>query len=153
LDTETLRLADWGSVMESVELVGGGLAEWPSGTGPRGETIAPAAYIDVSESPHLLELPHHFHAAGIAAWQASAVWEQEPFALAVTVSAPVQAAFRIPLDAARHAALISAVLREGGVYLCPTTPKHGVNARLARDHSVWVAVDRSFAATWNAARG
>ena len=134
--------------MDTVELVGGGLAEWPSGKGPRGETIAPAAYIDVSAAPHLLELPHHFHAAGMDGWRAAAVWEVEPLALAVTVSAPVEASFRVPLDATRHVALINAVLRDGGIYVCPTTPRLGINARLARDHSVWVDVDRSFADTW-----
>ena len=139
--------------MDSVELVGGGLAEWPSGKGPRGETIAAAAYVDVSEAPHLLDLPHQFHGAGIAAWRASATWEEEPLALVVQVSAPTQATFCIPLDAARHAALINAVLRDGGIYVCPTTPKLGINARLARDHSVWVEVDQGYAATWNAARG
>jgi hypothetical protein len=139
--------------MDTVELVGGGLAEWPSGKGPRGETIAPAAYIDASNAPHLLDLPHAFHAAGMAGWQAHAVWETEPLALVVTVSAPTEAAFRVPLDAAKHAALINAVLRDGGIYVCPTTPKHGINARLARDHSVWVDVDRSLADSWRTPRG
>ena len=124
------------------------MAEWPSGKGPRRETIAPAAYVDVSAAPHLLNLPHHFHAAGMSGWQASGAWEAEPLALVVTISAPVEASFRVPLDATRHAALINAVLRDGGIYVCPTTPRLGINARLARDHSVWVDVDRSFAETW-----
>jgi hypothetical protein len=134
--------------LDTVELVGGGLAEWPSGKGPRGETIAPAAYVDVSSAPHLLGLPHHFHAAGAGGWQADATWETEPLALVVAVNAPVEMSFRVPLDATRHAALINAVLRDGGIYVCPTTPRLGINARLARDHSVWVDADRSFAETW-----
>jgi hypothetical protein len=52
-----------GARVDTVELVGGGLAEWPPGKGPRGETIAPAAFVDVTGAEHLLELPRHFHAA------------------------------------------------------------------------------------------
>lgn len=125
--------------MDSVELVGGGLAEWPSGKGPRGETIAPCAYIDVSGAEHLLELPHQFHAAGDA-WRAHGSWQQVPLALTVTVTAPVTAEFQVPLDAAKHGALINAVRRDGGIYVCTTTPRHGINARLARDQSFWVGV-------------
>jgi hypothetical protein len=138
--------------MDTVELVGGGLAEWPSGKGPRGESIAPAAYLDVSTAPHLLNLPHEFHGVGIAGWEAAAVWETEPFALTVTVRRPVEAEFRVPLDAGRHAALVTAILRDGGIYIVPTTPRLGINARLARDNSVWVEVDRSFAETWRTMR-
>ena len=139
--------------MDTVELVGGGLAEWPPGRGPRGETIAPAAYVDVSGAEHLLELPHQFHGVGVAGWRASGVWEREPFGLVIGVTAPVAAAFRVPLNAAKHAALISAVLRDGGIYVCTTTPRLGINARLARDNSFWVDVDRGFAQTWRAMRG
>jgi len=138
--------------IETVELVGGGLAEWPAGKGPRGETIAPAAFLDVTGAEHLLELPHSFHAAGIAAWEAEGVWQTEPLALDVHVRTPVEVAFRVPLEAGRHAALITAVLRDGGIYVVPTTPRHGINARLARDGSVWVAVDRGFAETWRRMR-
>jgi hypothetical protein len=137
----------------TVELVGGGLAEWPHGQGPRGETIAPAAFVDVSGSEHLLELPHHFHVAGITAWRARAGLQVEPAALTVTVSAPVEAAFRMPLDARKHAALLSAVVRDAGIYVVPTTPRFGINARLARDQSVWVEVDADFADTWKMIRG
>lgn len=133
--------------MDTVELVGGGLAEWPSGAGPRGETIAPAAYVDVSTAEHLLDLPHRFHAAGDA-WKCAGVFEPEPLALTVHVTEPVAASFRIPLDAAKHAALIGAVLRDSGIYICVTTPRHGINARLARDQSFWIDVDQSFAQTW-----
>src|SRR3712207_5845330 len=93
----------------TVELVGGGLAEWPSGQGLRGETIAPAAFLDVSGAEHLLDLPHHFHAAGPAGWKASAALQTDPPALLVTVSAPTGAVFRVPVDAQKHAALITAV--------------------------------------------
>jgi len=126
----------------SVELVGGGLAEWPSGKGPRGETIAPAAFLDVSGAEHLLELPHTFHAVGITGWSARAVWQQEPLALSVTVDAPLTTGFVVPFDARKHAALIAAIRRDSGIYLVFTTPRLGINARLARDGSVWVAVER-----------
>lgn len=137
----------------SVELVGGGLAEWPSGKGPRGETIAPAAFVDVTGAEHLLELAHHFHAADAGGWQASARWLREPFSLEVEVQAPVTAAFRVPLEARRHAALINAALRDGGIYVTPTVPRLGINARLARDGSVWVEVDRGFAEHWKEIQG
>lgn len=139
--------------IDAVELVGGGLAEWPSGKGPRGETIAPAAYVDVSGAEHLLDLPHQFHAVGMAVWQARGTWQTDPLALTITVSAPVEAAFQIPLDAQKHAALINAVLRDGGIYIVTTTPRLGINARLARDQSVWVDVDREFAEAWKRMRG
>jgi hypothetical protein len=136
----------------TVELVGGGLAEWPQGQGPRGETIAPAAFVDVTGGEHLLELPHHFHRAGIAAWKARADLQTEPASLTVTVTAPVEVAFRAPLDAHKHAALVSAVVRDAGIYIVPTTPRFGINARLARDQSVWVDVDADFAETWKKIR-
>lgn len=135
-----------------VELVGGGLAEWPSGQGPRGETVAPAAYIDVSGHEALLELPHRFHEATAATWQCTGVWQLDPPALAVQVSGPATASFRIPLVPARHGPLIDAALREGGLYLCPTTPRHGINARLARDHSFFCVVDRGFVEQWKTLR-
>lgn len=138
---------------ETVELVGGGLAEWPPGKGPRGETIAPCAYVDVSGAEHLLELPHQFHAAGLAGWRATGTWEIDPLALIVTVGEPATAALRIPLQAAKHAALINAVLRDGGLYICTTTPRLGINARLARDNSFWADVDRTFTETWRTLRG
>jgi hypothetical protein len=137
---------------DTVDLVGGGLAEWPSGKGPRGETIAPAAFVDVTGAEALLELPHAFHAAGIAAWRAVGSLRAEPPALDVTVTAPVEASFHVPLDPRRHAALITAVLRDGGIYIVPTTPRHGINARLARDSGVWVEVDQAFAETWKRMR-
>jgi len=140
------------AAIDTVELVGGGLAEWPSGKGPRGETIAPAAFVDVSGAEGLLELPHQFHAAGVAAWRAAGVLVEDPPRLDITVMAPVQAAFRVPLDARRHAALVAAMLRDGGIYVVPTTPRHGINARLARDNGVWVEVDRAFAETWKRMR-
>lgn len=137
----------------TVELVGGGLAEWPSGKGPRGETIAPAAFVDVSGAEHLLELPHHFHAAGPAGWKATAELQSEPAALTVTVSAPLEAVFEVPLDVQKHAALINAVVRDAGIYIVTTTPRFGISARLARDQSVWVEADPEFAGTWKAMRG
>src|SRR5215212_464588 len=97
----------------SVELVGGGLAEWPAGKGPRGETIAPAAFLDVTGAEGLLELPHAFHSAGVAGWHACGVLLAEPPTLEVTVTAPVAVRFRVPLDVRRHAALVTALLRDG----------------------------------------
>lgn len=137
----------------TVELVGGGLAEWPSGTGPRGETIAAAAFVDASGAEHLIDLPHRFHEVGSTGWTCRGVWERDPLALTITVERPLQASLRIPLDAARHGALVDAILRDGGIYVCPTTPRHGLNARLARDHSFHVEVDRGFAEEWRARRG
>lgn len=136
-----------------MELVGGGLAEWPAGQGPRGETIAPAAFVDVTGAEHLLELPHHFHAAGVAGWQARATLQPDPPVLSVSVSAPVAVTFQVPLDPGKHAAMIAAVVRDAGIYLVPTTPRFGINARLARDQSIWVAVDAEFADTWKKLRG
>lgn len=141
--------------MESfaVALVGGGLAEWPSGTGPRGETIAPAAFVDVTGAEHLLELPRHFHGAEASAWHAVGMLASAPPALHVSVKAPIESAFHIPIEPGRHAALVTAMLRDGGIYVVPTTPRYGINARIARDGSVWVAVDASNAETWKVIRG
>jgi hypothetical protein len=140
------------TLLPEVQLVGGGLAEWPPGRGPRGETIAPAAFLDVSGHEALLALPRLFHDSQPESWQCEGVWEAEPLALMVSVRAPAEVGFRIPLDPARHAPLIDAALRHGGLYLCPTTPRLGINARLARDHSFFCAVDRSFAERWRAIR-
>jgi hypothetical protein len=138
--------------LPALELVGGGLAEWPAGQGPRGETLAPAAFVDASGHDDLLDLPHRFHEAGAAGWDCAGTWEVEPLALVVRVRAPLEAAFRIPLDPARHAALIVSILRDGVLYLCPTTPRLGINARLARDHSFFCPVDQGFAAEWQRLR-
>lgn len=138
--------------LPALELVGGGLAEWPDGRGPRGETIAPAAFLDASGYDGVLDLPHRFREAGIEAWHCAGEWEAEPLGLVVRVRAPVEAAFRIPLDRLRHGALIDSLLREGGCYICPTTPRLGINARLARDQSFYCTVDPGFAPTWRALR-
>lgn len=134
----------------SLELVGGGLAEWPPGQGPRGESIAPAAFVDATGQEDLLALPHRFHEAGAGAWQCEGDFEEPPLALVVRVRAPVEAEFRVPLDGRRHAALVDAVLRDGALYICTTTPRLGLNARLARDQSFFCAVDRGFAERWRA---
>lgn len=143
-----------------LELVGGGLAEWPSGQGPRGESIAPAAFVDASDHDHLLALPHRFHEVGASRWDCIGVWEVGGAAaserraasppppavtLLVRVRAPVAAAFRIPFQPARHRPLIEAMLRDGTLYICPTTPRLGLNARLARDNSFFCLVDRESA--------
>ncbi len=124
--------------LPALELVGGGLAEWPSGQGPRGETIAAAAFIDATAHPAIAELPHRFHEAG-AGWMCAGHIQGDPPALVVRVSAPVEIAFRVPVDSVRHAPLLSALHRDGGLYLCPTTVRLGINARLARDHSFYCA--------------
>lgn len=139
--------------LPALELVGGGLAEWPSGQGPRGESIAPAAFVDASGHDGVLALPHHFHQAGAGAWECEGAWQAEPLTLLVRVRAPVEAAFTIPFNPARHGPLVDAILRDGALYICPTTPRMGINARLARDNSFFCAVDQSFAAQWRASRG
>ncbi len=139
--------------MPDVELVGGGLAEWPAGQGPRGESLAAAAFVDASGHDDLLALPHQFHEAGIGGWRCEGVWQVEPLALVIAVRAPVDVAFRLPFHPARHAALIDAILRDGAVYICPTTPRLGLNARLARDQSFFCAVDQTFGAQWRAMKG
>jgi hypothetical protein len=139
--------------LRELELVGGGLAEWPSGQGPRGETIAAAAYVDASGHDDLLALPHRFHEAGADVWRCDGGWEADPLAFVVRVRAPLEAAFRVPLNPSRHAALVEAMLRDGALYLCPTTPRLGINARLARDQSFFVAVDRGFLDEWRRMRG
>lgn len=140
------------NALPNVELVGGGLAEWPPGQGPRGETIAPAAFVDAGGHDDLLALPHYFRAVGLDAWQCTGTWEADPLALVVRVRIPVQAVFRVPLDPARHAPLIDAILRDGALYICTTSLRLGINARLARDHSFVCVVDRGFAEQWRALR-
>ncbi len=135
-----------------VDLVGGGLAEWPAGQGPRGETVAPAAFVDVSGHDTLLDLPHAFHDAGAAAWRCHGAWEASPPALVVAVEAPVEATFRIPLDPAKHGPLVEAALRDGTLYICTTSPRLGLNARMARDRSFPCTVDQTFAETWRSLR-
>jgi hypothetical protein len=138
--------------LPELELVGGGLAEWPSGQGPRGESIAAAAFVDASGHDELLALPHRFHEAGIEGWECTGVWEDEPPALVVRVRVPIEAAFRVPIDPTRHAPLVDAALRDGALYICTTSPRLGLNARLARDQSFFCAVDQSFATRWRSLR-
>ncbi len=124
----------------ALDLVGGGLAEWPSGQGPRGETIAAAAFVDATGHDVIAGLPHQFHEAG-ASWSCAATWQAEPPALVVRVTAPVLVSFSVPLDRVRHGPLLAAARRDGGLYICPTTVHLGINARLARDHSFYCAAE------------
>lgn len=135
-----------------LELVGGGLAEWPSGQGPRGETVAPAIFVDANGHPEILALPDRFHQVGDPLWQCGSTWETEPIALVVEITSPTALAFKIALDRQRHAAIIDALLREGGCYVAPTSPRYGINARMMRDHSFYCSIDRGFTDTWKEMR-
>ncbi|MGI8970218.1 MAG: hypothetical protein ACR2HB_05870 [Dehalococcoidia bacterium] len=131
--------------METATVVGGGLAEWDPGKGPRGETVAPCAYVDAGNLPALLELPPLFH-RDPTHWQAAGRWltrVDTQHALLIQVTSPTVAEFTIVFGHARMAPFLAAIERSGSFYLCPTTAKLGVNARLARDHSVPVEIIRA----------
>ena len=121
----------------TVEVVGGGLAEWPSGTGPRGETIAPCAFVDAGAAPELLELPACFH-ADPRGWRATGLWgtaEDGSRLLRIEVATSPTLVANLIFRGPRQAPFLGAVERAGSLYVCPTTARRGVNARLARDFS------------------
>ena len=127
-----------------VDVVGGGLAEWPSATGPRGETIAPCAFVDASAAPDLLALPALFQ-ADPHGWQAVGHWsnaEDGSRLLVLELTAPRTRVVTLVFRGPRQAPFIAAVERAGTLYICPTTPAQGVNARLARDASFAAVVVR-----------
>lgn len=147
---------DMGNTMQGsdtlpvLELVGGGLAEWPAGQGPRGETLAPAVFVDADGHDDLIALPAHFHEVGIPGWQCRSRWEVEPLALVIEVTHPVERSFRVALDRGRHAPIIDALLRDGGCYVSPTSPRLGISARMMLNHSFYCPIDCTFADTWKA---
>jgi hypothetical protein len=121
----------------TLDVVGGGLSEWPSATGPRGEAVAPCAFVNVAGRPELLELAAQFH-ADPAAWRATGRWGSAgdaPRSLLVEVETPEPRRFELLFRAPRQEPFLAAVDRAGSLYVCPTTPSRGVNARLARDAS------------------
>ena len=120
-----------------LEVVGGGLAEWPSGTGPRGETVAPCAFVDARAAPDLLALPDLFR-LDPGAWRATAHWDTAADGsrlLRVIVSVPRAVTADLRFRAPRQGPFLEAIERAACLYVCPTTPQQGVNARLARDAS------------------
>ena len=128
----------------TLEVVGGGLAEWPSGTGPRGETVAPCAFVDAAAAPELLELPALFH-SDPPAWRATGTWivaDDDVRFLRIEIPGPAPIIANLVFRGPRRAPFIAAVERAGGLYVCPTTASRGLDARLARDASFPVDLRR-----------
>ncbi len=123
-DTAPLRL----------EVVGGGLGEWYEKR-ERGHEATPYVFVDVEDHPELLELSAR---SGEPDWQANAAWLLAETAIHVRIAAPDPIEFVIGLENPRLKALVALIERDNAIAVCPTTPKLGINARLARDRSIFL---------------
>jgi hypothetical protein len=114
-----------------LEVVGAGNAWWVSpDAGPA--SISTYVFLDVEQHPDLLALPERAAEPG---WLATAHRLDGGRLIRVEIAGS-DAAIEIPTD---HPQLES-VRRARTLYLCPTTPRLGIDPRLARDRSVPVEV-------------
>ncbi|HZQ37105.1 MAG TPA: hypothetical protein VFD32_14330 [Dehalococcoidia bacterium] len=111
----------------------GGLGEWYDKRERRHEAT-PYVFVDVEAHPELLELPE---LAGQPGWSAYAEWAPDRTGIAVQVESPERLALAIGLARPELRALVALIERDRMIAICPTTPKLGLNAQLARDRSVF----------------
>ncbi|HLZ71745.1 MAG TPA: hypothetical protein VKV26_17720 [Dehalococcoidia bacterium] len=116
-----------------LEVVGGGLGEWYEKRG-REHEATPYVFVDVEDHPELLELPAQAARPG---WQAHAEWLPGEATLMIHLCVPAAVDLVIGLENPQLKALIALIERDHLLAVCPTTPKLGINARLARDRSVF----------------
>jgi hypothetical protein len=117
-----------------LQVVGGGLGEWYEKR-ERHQEATPYVFVDVEEHPELLNLPAQ---AGEPGWRASAAWLADEAAIAVRIAAPVATELIIGLESPQLKPLIALIERDRTIAVCPTTPRLGINARLARDRSFFL---------------
>ncbi len=114
-----------------LEVVGAGNAWWVSpDAGPA--SISTYVFLDVEQHPELLDLPNRAAQPG---WSASARRLDAGRLVRVEI-----AGMTAPIDIPTEHPQLEAVRRARTLYLCPTTPRHGLDPRLARDRSVAVEV-------------
>lgn len=116
-----------------LEVVAGGLGEWYEKRERRHEAT-PYVFVDVERHPELLELPEQ---ARQPEWRAHAEWAPGAAAIAVRIDAPTPLALVVGLENPQLRAVLALIERDRMVAICPTTPKLGLNARLARDRSLF----------------
>ncbi len=116
-----------------LEVVAGGLGEWYEKR-ERQQAATPYVFVDVEAHPELLDLPDQ---ARQPAWRAHAEWSPDGAGIALHVEAPARIDLAIGLDNPQLRALVALIERDRAVAICPTTPALGLNARLARDRSIF----------------
>jgi hypothetical protein len=116
-----------------LNVVAGGLGEWYEKR-ERQHEATPYVFVDVEAHPELLELPDR---ARQPEWRASAEWAPGGTGIAVQIEAPERLNLAIGLENPQLRALVALIERDHAVAICPTTPQLGLNARLARDRSLF----------------
>jgi hypothetical protein len=111
-----------------LQVVGGGNGWW---AGPGPSSIATYVFVDVEAFPDLLNLPQRAAEPGIMVEPA---WLDGGRALRLTLSGERPVTVEIDLDRPE----LEAVRRARRLFVCPTTPKLGLDPYLARDLSVAV---------------
>ena len=121
-------------------VVAGGLGEWYEKR-ERQHEATPYVFIDVEEHPELLELPAQ---ANQPDWRAHADWTPGEAAILVRIEAPLSLDLAVELANPQLRPLVALIERDRRVAICPTTPKLGLNARLARDRSLFFTLPRRY---------
>jgi hypothetical protein len=119
-----------------LEVVAGGLGEWYEKR-ERQQQATPYIFVNVEQHPQLLDLPERSRQPD---WRARADWLPGAAGIAVHIAAPSPAELTIELTNPQLRALVALIERDRAVAVCPTTPKLGLNAQLARDRSVFFAL-------------
>lgn len=116
-----------------LEVVAGGLGEWYEKRARR-QQATPYVFVDVEDHLELLDLPEQARQPG---WEARAEWAPDRAGIIVRVAAPHPAELTIGLEHPQLRPLAALIERDRVVAICPTTPRLGLNAQLARDRSVF----------------
>ncbi len=116
-----------------LDVVAGGLGEWYEKREQQ-HAATPYIFVDVEAHPELLDLPDQARQPG---WRAEAEWAPGGAGIAVRVEAPEPLDLAIARDNPPRRALVALIERDRAVAICPTTPALGLNARLARDRSIF----------------
>lgn len=117
-------------------VVAGGLGEWYT-KHERAQEATPYAFVDVEDQPALLDLPAQSRAAD---WSATAAWLPGAPTIRISVVAPIALTLDLELDNPQLKGLVALIERDRLLHVCPTTPRLGINAQLARDRSFLVEV-------------
>jgi hypothetical protein len=117
-----------------LQVVGGGNGWWVSDSASP-SSIATYVFVDVEEHPELLDLPH---LAQDPSWSVSPTWLANGKALRLDIAGPRRLALTLDLDRPE----LEAVRRTRQLFVCPTTPRLGLDPYLARDRSFAVRLPR-----------
>lgn len=124
----------------AARLVGGGTAEWTEPGRDELDRYVPFLFVDATEQEELLALVDRYQEAP-QGWRCEARWEDNWSRLLFRVAQP-PLEFSLSLAGKELAPLRSSLLAARRLYVCPTTVRLGLSARLAHDRHFPVALLR-----------